>query len=138
MGRGRSVADFSDGWLRKKNQEKRSILSKEQIEKRAPSTPTESASTPIVEEERPMADDEIAVDGYVMKRDVRGTANDPRALGFAKWLVKVRMMENGRQFNVPTEEVQWDKLKTGDRVKVKYSQGKYTGTIWGAEISESD
>ncbi len=38
---------------------------------------------------RPMADDEIAVDGYVMKPEVRGTSRDPRAVNSAEqWLVK--------------------------------------------------
>jgi len=81
-----------------------------------------------------MADDEIDVDGYVMKKDVRGTSRDPRALRTEQWNVKVRMTENGREFNVPTEQTRWERLKSGDRVKVKYSQGNYTGTIWGAEI----
>ena len=83
-----------------------------------------------------MADDEIEVDGHVMKRDARGTADDPRALGSEQWLVKVRMSDSGREYNVPTEQIQWDKLKTGDRVKVKYWQGKYTGTVWATEIEE--
>jgi hypothetical protein len=40
-----------------------------------------------------MADDEIAVDGYVMKPEVRGTSRDPRALKHEQWMVKVRMLE---------------------------------------------
>ena len=45
-----------------------------------------------------MADDEIAVDGYVMKPEVRGTSRDPRALSHEQWIVKVRMLSNGRTF----------------------------------------
>lgn len=112
------------------------IVSKEHIERGKPSTPTESTTSPVPEEPRPMADDEIDVDGYVMKRDVRGTSKDPRALTSEQWLVKVRMTENGREFNVPTEQKHWDRLKSGDRVKVKYSQGNYTATIWAAEIDD--
>src|SRR5207247_7509735 len=52
---------------------------------------------------RPMTDDEIAVDGYVMKPEVRGTGRDPRALKTEQWLVKVRMLDNGRTFHVPTD-----------------------------------
>jgi hypothetical protein len=111
------------------------IISKEHIEKRADSTPTESALPAAAEGLRPMADDEIAVDGYVMKRDARGTSRDPRAINTEQWNVKVRM-EGGREFNVPTERVRWEKLKAGDRVRVKYSQGNYTGTVWGAEIED--
>lgn len=83
-----------------------------------------------------MADDEIAVDGYVMKRDARGTSRDPRALSTEQWNVTVRMVDGGRVFNVPAERVRWEKLKAGDRVRVKYSQGNYTGTVWGAEIED--
>jgi hypothetical protein len=50
---------------------------------------------------RPMADDEIAVDGYVMKPEVRGTSRDPRALKDEQWMVKVRTLDNGRTFQVP-------------------------------------
>jgi len=33
-----------------------------------------------------MADDEIDVDGYVMKPELRGTSRDPRALHHEQWL----------------------------------------------------
>ncbi len=81
-----------------------------------------------------MADDEIAVDGHVMKPEVRGTSRDPRALKDEQWLVKVRMLDNGRTFQVPADQAQWEKLRENDRVKIKYRTGKYTGTIWAAEI----
>jgi len=47
-------------------------------------TQTESASDPDVEI-RPMADNEIDVDGYVMKPELRGTSRDPRALKDEQW-----------------------------------------------------
>ena len=81
-----------------------------------------------------MADDEIAVEGYVMKPEVRGTSRDPRALKHEQWIVKVRMLDNGRTFQVPTDQAQWEKLRENDRVKVRYRTGKYTGTVWAAEI----
>jgi hypothetical protein len=58
------------------------VLSKEHIDAAPPTkeTPnTQSATTPEATL-REMADDEIAVDGYVMKPEARGTSRDPRAL----------------------------------------------------------
>lgn len=43
------------------------------------------------------------------------------------------MIDSGRQFTVQADQAQWEKLKDGDRVKVSYRQGKYTGTVRGAE-----
>lgn len=68
--------------------------------------------------------------------DVRGTSRDPRAASDEQWIVKVRLVEGGRQFNVQADKRQWEKLKPGDRIKVAYSEGKYTGTVWGAEIQK--
>ena len=92
-----------------------------------------SNETPAVEQ-RAMDDDEITVDGYVMKADVRGASRDPRALKDEQWLVKVRMVDGARIFNVPAEPSQFARLKEGDRVQVSYRVGKYTGTVWAAEI----
>ena len=76
------------------------------------------------------------VDGIVMKKEVRGTSKDPRAGSEEKWLVKVEMVEVGRRFNIYTDRAHYDKVKAGDRVKVRYSEGKYTGTVWGSEIED--
>ena len=81
-----------------------------------------------------MRDDEIAVDGYVMKPEVRGTSRDPRALKDEQWIVKVRMLGDGRTFQVPADQTKWKKLRENDQVKVRYRTGKYTGTVWAAEI----
>ena len=81
-----------------------------------------------------MRDDEIAVDGYVMKPEDRGTSRDPRALKHEQWIVQVRMLDNGRTFQVPADQRKWEKLRESDRVKVRYRTGKYTGTVWAAEI----
>lgn len=96
----------------------------------------EDGSNPInVEEEtRPMHDDEITVDGYVMKSEIRGTSRDPRASKDEQWLIKVRMISDGRTFNVPADQSQFGNLKDGDRVQVSYRVGKYTKTVWGAGI----
>jgi hypothetical protein len=112
------------------------VLSKEHIDAALPNAETpkaQSATTPEAEI-RPMADDEIAVDEYVMKPEVRGTSRDPRALKHEQWLVKVRTLDDGRIIQVPADQAQWRKLRENDRVKVRYRTGKYTGTVWAAEI----
>jgi hypothetical protein len=101
----------------------------------SPASPNEIST--IAEELRPNPDDEITVDGYVMKPEVRGTSRDPRALKDEQWRVKVRMINDGRTFDVQAEQGQFDKLKEGDRVQVRYRLGKYTKTVWDAEIDET-
>ena len=116
------------------------VFAKEHIAAALPIAETpnaQSAPTPD-EQPRPIADDEIAVDGYVMKPGARGTSHDPRALKAEQWLVKVRMIDDGRTFNVQAEQAQFDKLKEGDRVKVRYRIGKYTKTVWGSEIEQTN
>ena len=118
------------------------VLAKEHIAAAPPISETSPAGSPASpneisptsEELRPIGDDEVTVDGYVMKPDVRGTTRDPRALKDEQWRVKVRMIYDGRTFNVQAEQGQFDKLKEGDRVRVRYQLGKYTKTVWGAEI----
>ncbi|PYL50670.1 MAG: hypothetical protein DMF33_12195 [Verrucomicrobia bacterium] len=65
---------------------------------------------------------------------MRGTGRDPRALSHEQWIVKVRMLGNGRRIQVPADQSKWEKLRENDRVKVSYRRGKYTGTVWAAEI----
>ena len=95
--------------------------------------PSEVASQ---EEEQPreLAEDEIAVDTYVMKKDVRGTSRDPRAMRDEQWIVRVQMIDDLRRIKVQTDQSHFDKVKVGGRIKVSYCQGKYTGTVWSAEI----
>jgi hypothetical protein len=112
------------------------VLAKEHIDA-APTTaevPNAQSGASPDEGVRPMADDEIAVDGYVMKSEARGTSRDPRALKHEQWLVKVRMLENGRTFQVPADQTKWEKLRENDRIKIRYRTGNYTGTVWAAEI----
>lgn len=118
------------------------VLTKEYIAA-APPTAEKSAedasSTASAKEEiREIRDDEITVDGYVMKPEVRGTSRDPRALKDEQWRVKVRTISDGRTFNVQTDQSHFDKLKEGDRIRVAYHVGKYTGTVWGAELEKSE
>jgi hypothetical protein len=112
------------------------VLAKEHIAAALPTAETQTAQTTSspAPEVRPMADDEIAVDGYVMKPEVRGTSRDPRALKHEQWLVKVRMLDDGRTIQVPADQAKWEKLRENDRVRVRYRTGKYTGTVWAAEI----
>jgi hypothetical protein len=112
------------------------VLAKEHIEAALPTTETPNTeSTPNRDEQlRPMADDEIAVDGYVMKAEARGTSRNPRALKHEQWIVKVRILDDGRTFQFPADQAKWEKLRENDRVKVRYRTGKYTGTVWAAEI----
>lgn len=119
-----------------KNSGEAVVLAKEHIDAALPIAETPNAqSAPSPDEQiRLMADDEIAVDGYVMKPEVRGTSRDPRALQHEQWIVKVRMLDNGRTFQVPADRTKWEKLHQNDRVKVRYRTGKYTGTVWAAEM----
>jgi hypothetical protein len=112
------------------------VIAKEHIDAALPTAETPNAqSAPSPDEQRrPMRDDEIAVDGYVMKPEVRGTSRDPRSLKDEQWIVKVRMLENGRTFQAPADQAQWRKLRENDRVKVRYRTGKYTRTVWAAEV----
>jgi hypothetical protein len=71
-----------------------------------------------------------------MQPEVSGTIRDPRALKDEQWLVKVRMIQDGRTFNVRVEPKQFVELNEGDRAKVKYRLGKYTKIVWAVEIDE--
>ena len=112
------------------------VLAKEHLDAALPTAETPNAQTaPSPDEQlRPMADDEITVDGYVMKPDERGTSRDPRALKHEQWIVKVLMLDNGRTIQVHADQAKWEKLRENDRVKVSYRTGKYTGSVWAAEI----
>ena len=59
---------------------------------------------------------------------------DERATNHEQWVVEVRMLDNGRKIQVRADRAQWEKLRENDRVKVTYRAGKYTGTVWDADI----
>lgn len=123
------------------------VLEKEHIDA-APPLPTPSPgaptptpapeSSPVVEETvaPDLAPDEIVVDTHVMKKVDRGTSKDPRAMRDEQWLIKVQMVENSRRITIHSDREHFDKTKVGDRIKVTYRQGKYTGTVWSAEIDD--
>jgi hypothetical protein len=113
------------------------VVEKEHIDKRvAGASPAATAdSTPNPEPTiREMRPDEIDVDGLVMKKEDRGTSKDPRAFDEEQWRVRVRLVDGGRQFVVRTDRAHYEKLNPGDRVKVRYSEGKYTSTVWSSEF----
>jgi hypothetical protein len=113
------------------------VVEKEHIDVREPTVSPPPEKERAVREGptyREMAPDEIDVNGIVMKKEVRGTSKDPRASNEEQWRVTVELTEVSRRFFVPADRAHYDKLKKGDRVKVKYSEGKYTGTVWGAEF----
>lgn len=114
------------------------VVAKEHIDVAEIRPSPSPGASPVNEEPvyREMAPDEIDVDGIVMKKDVRGTSKDPRAGSEEKWVLKVEMVAVGRSFNIYTDRAHYDKLKVGDRIKVRYSEGKYTGTVWGSEIED--
>jgi len=112
------------------------VLAKEHIAAALPipETPTAQSAPRSDDRPRPVADDEITVDGYVMKPEARGTSRDPRALKAEQWIVKIRMLDNGRTFQIHADRARWERLRESDRVRVTYRVGKYTGTVWDAEI----
>jgi hypothetical protein len=114
------------------------VVAKEHIDVAEIKPSPSPGASPVNEEPviREMAPDEIEVDGVVMKKEVRGTSKDPRAGSEEKWLLKVELVGGGRSFNIYTDRTHYDKLKVGDRIKVRYSEGKYTGTVWGSEIED--
>jgi hypothetical protein len=112
------------------------VLSKEHLAAASPTIETSTPDRPPSVDEQPISHDEITVDGYVMKPEVRGTSRDPRALKEEQWLVRVRMLDDARTFNILTEQTLFDELKEGDRVQVSYRVGKYTTTVWSARIEK--
>jgi hypothetical protein len=85
---------------------------------------------------REMAPDEIDVDGFVMKKEVRGTSKDPRAKSEEQWRLKVEITNAGQSCTILTDRARYDKLKIGDRIRVRYRQGEYTGKVWFADIED--
>ncbi len=101
----------------------------------AKASPSESGETVEYTKAKPLADDEIVIGNYVMKKDIRGTSKDPRAHpGLEQWRINVQMVAGSRSFMVQANQKQYERVKVGDRVKVRYRKGKYTDTVWSAEI----
>jgi hypothetical protein len=71
---------------------------------------------------------------YVAAAKQGEALKDERATNHEQWIVKVRMLDNGRRIEVRADRAQWEKLRENERVKITYRVGKYTGTVWDAEI----
>jgi hypothetical protein len=71
---------------------------------------------------------------YVAAMKQGEALNDGRATNHEQWIVKVRMLDNGRRIEVRANRAQWEKLRENERIKITYRAGKYTGTVWDAEI----
>jgi hypothetical protein len=117
------------------------VISKEHIDvAEVKPSPTPSTSTDEAKEKAPeyreMAADEIDVDGFVMKKEVRGTSKDPRAKSEEQWRVKVDIANARQSCTILTDRARYDKLKIGDRIKVRYRQGQFTGKVWLADIED--
>jgi len=67
---------------------------------------------------------------------VRGTGKDPRAGLHEKWLIKVETVHESRRFTIHSDRAHFLKYKVGDRVRVRYKVGNYTGTVWDATIED--
>ena len=120
-----------------KNRSDATVIAKEHIDiagakpSPAPSPPAEPAITSVE-----MKPDQIEVDGYVMKKDVRGTSKDPRATKEEQWRIMMQIEDIGLRKMIQSDHGHYDKLKVGDKIKVAYYKGKYTGTVWAANIED--
>jgi hypothetical protein len=124
------------------------VIAKEHIDVAAPKpSPTATPSMDDVKDRpadtpaeevtlREMAPDEIEVDSFVMKKEFRGTSKDPRAKDEEQWRIEIRIVDIGQAKVIQTDRAHYDKLKIGDRIRVAYYKGKYTGTVWTAEIED--
>lgn len=117
------------------------VISKEHIDvAEVKPSPTPKALTDEAKEKAPeyreMAADEIDVDGYVMKKEVRGTSKDPRANNEEQWRIKVDITDARQSCTIQTDRAHYDKLKIGERIRVRYRQGQFTGKVWLADIEE--
>ncbi len=65
---------------------------------------------------------------------VEGTEWKEREMDHEQWLVTVEFEAGGRKTDAPVDKSQWDALKNGDRVRVNYSEGQYSHTIWGIDL----
>ncbi len=84
--------------------------------------------------ERKSGDAVVIRKNYVAAVKQGEEIKDERATNHEQWIVKTRMLDNGRMIEVHVDQAQWEKLRENDRVKVTYRVGKYTGTVWDAEI----
>jgi hypothetical protein len=114
------------------------VLEKEHIDAAEPQPSVTPFKDPTKKEEpevREMSEEEVAASDALMKK-VRGTSKDPRAINEEQWRIEAQMVSNGRRLTIQTDRAHYEKIKVGDRIKVRYSEGNYTGTAWSADIDE--
>ena len=95
----------------------------------------EPSPSPAVEDATSSASpiDESA-ETIVDTTDFIGPPIDSRATHREQWIVAVEMIEGGRKIDVRVDPERFNALKEGDRVRVEYREGKYTGTVWSSSI----
>lgn len=76
----------------------------------------------------------VVVDKEFIAAATEETKSREHVLDHDQWIVKVEMIYDRRRVDVHVEQPQFDRIKTGDRLHVTYREGKYTGTVWDAEI----
>jgi hypothetical protein len=91
---------------------------------------------PGYSEAKPVAADEIALDGRVMKKELRGTSKDPRATKEEQWRVSVQIADARQSHTIHTDRRHYDRVKVGDRIKIVYRVGQFTGVVWYADIED--
>ncbi len=78
--------------------------------------------------------DAVVIDKEFIAAATEETKSKEHVLDHDQWIVKVEMIYDLRRVDVHVEQAQFDRIKMGDRLRVTYREGKYTGTIWDAEI----
>jgi hypothetical protein len=95
-----------------------------------------SPDEPIYTEAPPLAPDEVVVSGRVVKKAVIGTSKDPRATKDEQWRVTVDIPEARQSHTIQTDRAHYDRVKVGDRIKIRYRVGQFTGMVWYADIED--
>jgi hypothetical protein len=88
----------------------------------SPTVAPASEANDEAETAREIKPGEIVAGGYVMDKDVRGTAKDPRALASEQWLVRVPLISGGRKIDVHADRRQYDRVRPGDHVEITYRE----------------
>jgi hypothetical protein len=95
-----------------------------------------SPDEPDYQEAPPLAPDEVVVSGRVVKKEVLGTSKDPRATKDEQWRVTVDIPAAKQSHTIQTDRAHYDRVKVGDRIKVRYRVGQFTGVVWYADIED--
>src|SRR5205823_8768856 len=67
--------------------------------------------------ERKSGDAVVIRKNYVAAVKQGEEIKDERATNHEQWIVKTRMLDNGRMIEVHVDQAQWEKLRENDRVK---------------------